>query len=116
MGRDAAPGSVRAEGIRSGAGDGDGRLADFEVLPVHLVENDGVPGGVTLFRGDVVLARPAAEAQLFNKIQIDLDHTHGTFLPQSRNGGERPPEGGGKKNYTGRSRNGKQNLHTIGKD
>jgi hypothetical protein len=83
----AAPGSPRSEGIGSGAGVGDGRLAHFEVLPVHLIEHDGMPGRVTLFRGDVVLARPTAQAQLFDEIQIDLDPTHGNLSPTTWMGG-----------------------------
>src|SRR5579885_968919 len=41
------PGVGSGRVIGSGAGGGDGRFAHFDVLPVHLIEYDGMPGGVT---------------------------------------------------------------------
>src|SRR5690349_12953231 len=72
-----------------------------------------MPGGVTLFRGDVVLARPAAQAQLFDEIQIDLDHTHGTFLPLPE-WGISLPNGEASRNIAGRAATASKKVPAAG--
>ena len=58
------------------------RTASLPVLAVHLLQNDRMPTGIALIRGDVVLACPAAESEFLDKVQVHqyADADHGSTL------------------------------------
>lgn len=55
------------------------RLEGFAIEPVHFVQNDRVPGVITLCGRNVVFQSPAAELQFLDKINIECaGAVHGT--------------------------------------
>jgi hypothetical protein len=62
-------------------------FAGLPILPGHLFQNDRMPGGVTLIRGDVILAGPAAEAEFLDEVHVafEVGGSHGRLAVQERN-------------------------------
>src|SRR5947207_6008743 len=66
----------------SGAGGDDFHDLGLVILLAHLLENDGVPGGISLLTRHIVFARPPAQAQFLDKIQLDQYTTSHDLFPQ----------------------------------
>src|SRR4051794_14056748 len=58
-------------------------LARFPVLAAHLLQNDRMPLGIALIHRDVIFARPAAESEFLDEVQVRhyADADHGSTLP-----------------------------------
>src|SRR5918996_6333321 len=58
-------------------------LARFPVLAAHLLQNDRMPPGIALIRGNVILPCPAAESEFLDEVQVRqyADADHGSTLP-----------------------------------
>src|SRR5262245_61539105 len=72
--------------VRPGVIGGGSGAADFQILLVHFLVHNGVPGVLALLTGDVIFPGPAPQAQLFDKIQLRHYATcHNTFPSQRWN-------------------------------